>query len=357
MRATGGLSDAAEAHRWRQDLRLDPRERSDAAVRTFASLIARHAPEDGFFETALVGVKLIRWSVPTEPMPVIYEPTVCMVAQGRKQACLGDMSFVYDNARHLIASVDLPVAGSVIEASTDKPYLCMQIDLSSADLAELVLSAPAKPGRQPPTASAGLTVDDTTPELLDAATRLVATLDNADDVETLGPLILREIRYRLLQGPSGAIIRNMIRRDSRLAQIGRAILWLRGNFRSVCRIGDAADVAGMSRSKFHQHFRSITGLSPIEFRTQLRLQEARRLMVFEAHDAASAGFAVGYESPSQFSREYVRVFNDTPANDAHQRREALALMVPRPVRSTPRLKPALDDRISRSRSPIASHFA
>jgi AraC-like DNA-binding protein len=288
----------------------------------FAGLIACHAPSDGFFKTPIDGVTLIRWSTPTEPMPVIYEPTVCLVAQGRKQASVGTTSFIYDHSRHLIASVDLPVMGSVIEASETKPYLCLQIDLNPGELAELVLRYPGE--ASDPTSSTGLSLNDTTPEMLNAASRLVALLDTPNDINELAPLILREIQYRLLTGPAGGIIRNMARAESRLNQIARAILWIRQHYREACRIEDAAEVAGMSRSKFHLHFRAVTGLTPIEFRTQLRMQEARRLMVAEARDAASAGFAVGYESPSQFSRDYLRLFGVPPARDAGQLRASMA---------------------------------
>lgn len=289
----------------------------------FAGLIARHAPSDGFSETPIAGLKLIRWSTPSEPMPVIYEPTVCLVAQGRKRASVGTTTFVYDHARHLIASVGLPVMGSVIEASEAKPYLCAQIDLNTADLAELVLRHPSS-GSDATVSASGLILGDTTPEMLDATSRLIALLDAPKDIGELAPLVLREIQYRLLTGSAGEIIRHMARGESRLNQVARAILWLRQNYRQACRIEEAAEVAGMSRSNFHLHFKAVTALSPIEYRTQLRLQEARRLMVAEAQDAASAGFAVGYESPSQFSREYLRLFGVPPARDAGQLRAALA---------------------------------
>lgn len=289
----------------------------------FAELIARHAPTDGFFDTPLGGVTLIRWSTPTEPMPVIYEPTVCLVAQGRKRASVGTTTFVYDNARHLIASVGLPVMGSVIQASEEEPYLCCQVDLNVGELAELVLRHPTVAADAEIPVS-GLTLGDTSSEMLDAACRLVGLLDTPGDIAELAPLARREIQYRLLTGPAGAIIRSMTRGESRLSQIARAILWLRKHYREACRIEEAAEVAGMSRSRFHLHFREVTALSPIEFRTQLRMQEARRLMVAEARDAASAGFEVGYESPSQFSRDYVRLFGIPPARDADQLRAALA---------------------------------
>ncbi|MBT9432329.1 AraC family transcriptional regulator [Candidatus Sodalis endolongispinus] len=157
--------------------------------------------------------------------------------------------------------------------------------------------------------------------MLDAAIRLVGLLDTPHDINALAPLTLREILYRLLVGPNGVIIRNMVLADSRLNQIARAILWIRTHFREPCRIENAAEIAGMSRSNFYLHFKAVTTLSPIEFRTHLRLQEARRLMVSEAADAASAGFQVGYESHSQFSRDYARIFGMSPARHARRLRQ------------------------------------
>jgi AraC-like DNA-binding protein len=284
-------------------------------LETFAGIIARHAPHDGTFECALPGVKLIRSSTPTMPMPVIYEPTVCFVAQGRKRATLGTTAYNYDPARHLIASVGLPVMGSVTEASEAEPYLSLQLDLDIAELGELSIRHPEPPD-EPIALPAGLTLNETTPALLDAAVRLVGLLDAPDDIDALAPLSIREILYRLLTGSEGGIVRHMARADSRLNQVSRAIIWIRAHFRTACRIEQAADIAGMSRSSFHLHFRAVTAMSPIEFRTQLRMQEARRLMVIEAMDAASAGFHVGYGSPSQFSRDYSRLFGSPPAAHA-----------------------------------------
>jgi AraC-like DNA-binding protein len=285
------------------------------ALRTLTDLIARHAPHDGTFDSPLPGVKLIRASTPTMPMPVIYEPTVCFVAQGRKRALLGSSAYTYDPARYLLASVGLPVMGSVIEASAAAPYLSLQLDLDLAELGELAIRHPPPAGAAA-AAPLGLTLNRITPGLLDAVVRLAALLDMPHDIAALAPLTVREILYRLLTGPDGGVVRHMAQADSRLNHVARAIVWIRTHFRDACRIEDAAQVAGMSRSTFHQHFRAITSLSPIEFRTQLRLQEARRLMVGGALDAASAGFEVGYDSPSQFSRDYARVFGMPPAKHA-----------------------------------------
>ncbi|WP_027350828.1 AraC family transcriptional regulator [Halotalea alkalilenta] len=286
---------------------------------TLVDLIGRHAPADGSHETPMPGVKLLRASSPTMPMPVIYAPTLCLIAQGTKQAALGETTYRYDPAHFLVASVELPVMGSVIEASSSHPYLSLQLDLDSAELSDLAIRYPASAGEEV-TSPAGLTLNRTTPALLDAAIRLVGLLDAPHDIDALAPLTIREILYRLLTGPDSSVVRHMAQADSRLNQIARAIVWIRAHFRGPCRIEHAAEVAGMSRSTFHLHFKAVTTMSPIEFRTQLRMQEARRLMVSDAADAASAGFQVGYESPSQFSRDYARIFGMPPARHASQTR-------------------------------------
>lgn len=283
-----------------------------------ADILARHAPHDGTFDTPLGGVSLLRASTPTMPMPVVYEPTLCLVAQGRKQAVLGTTAYVYDAANYLVASVDLPVMGSVIEASEDKPYLCLRLNLDMTALSDLALRYPSDDtvSEEGP----GLCLNRTTPELLDAAVRLAGLLDTPADIDALAPLVTREILYRLLTGPGNRVVRQMAQANSRLNAIARAIVWLRAHYAQECRIDDMADVARMSRSTFHTHFKAVTSMSPLEFRTQLRMQEARRLMVAEGLDAASAGYRVGYESPSQFSRDYVRLFGTPPARDASRLR-------------------------------------
>ncbi|MGV3679846.1 MAG: AraC family transcriptional regulator N-terminal domain-containing protein [Acidovorax sp.] len=288
-------------------------------LNSLADLLARHTASDGIHASAIPGVGLIRTSAPTMPMPVVYEPTLCLVAQGRKRAVLGTTSYVYDAAQYLIASVDLPVMGSVIEASAERPYLCLVLDLDMARLSELALRHPV-PNEEAGAPARGIALSQTTPELLDAALRLVSLLDAPQDIAELAPLVQREIFYRLLTGPGNALVRQLAQADSRLNQIARAIAWIRGRYTEAWSIDDLAEVAGMSKSSFHAHFKAVTSMSPLEFRTQLRLQEARRMMVAEAMDAASAGFHVGYESPSQFSRDYGRAFGLPPAKDAQRLR-------------------------------------
>ena len=284
-----------------------------------ADIISRHAPTDGTHSCALPGVKLHRASTPTMPMPVIYEPTLCIVAQGRKRAMLGSNAFIYDPASYLIASVDLPIMGSVIEASVERPYLCLQLDLDMSVLGDLAIRHPARCANAE-YLPAGLALNQITPTLLDAAIRMTSLMDTPEDIDALAELTIREILYRLLTGRSESTIRQMAQADSRLSQIARAIIWIRTHYQRACTIEQAADIAGMSRSTFHLHFRAITSMSPLEFRTHLRLQEAQRLMVGDAMDAASAGFCVGYGSPSQFSRDYARIFGMPPARHASQLR-------------------------------------
>ena len=289
-------------------------------LNALVDIIDRHTPEDGTYPCALPGVTLIRASSPTMPMPVIYTPTLCLVAQGTKEARLGETTYRYNAENYLIASVELPVMGSVIEATEERPYLCLQLDFDMTTLSELAISYPGTltDAQDPP---AGIMLNKTTPELLDAAVRLATLLDTPHDIDALAPLTLREIFYRLLTGSQGYIIRHMAQAESRFSQIARSIIWIRTHFREACRIEQAASVAGMSRSAFHHHFKAVTTMSPIAFRTHLRMQEARRLMVSDAVDAASAGFHVGYESPSQFSRDYVRIFGISPARHASQLRK------------------------------------
>ena len=292
------------------------------SLHTLVDLIDRHAPGDGLHPTAIPGVSLARAAAPTLPMPVVYEPTLCLIAQGRKRVIAGGRSFVYDAASYLVASIDIPVMGSVIEASERAPYLCLVLDMDMTALSELALRHPG-PADRSVLPAAGIELNDTSPELFDAAVRLARLLDTPQHIEELAPLAVREILYRLLTGSGHGVLRQLANADSRLRQIAKAIAWLRSHYTEGCRIEDIADVAGMSRSTFHTHFKAVTAMSPLAFRSQLRLQEARRLMVAQAVDAAGAGYRVGYESPSQFSRDYRRLFGVPPAEDARRlRREA-----------------------------------
>ena len=278
-----------------------------------ASLVMRHIPQDGMYDMPVPGLALIRYGAPTDRVPVLHQPALCIIAQGAKVVTLAEESYRYDPASHLVVSVDLPLTGQVVEASPDRPYVCIRIDLEPALLSELMLERPAPPKGE---SFRGLHLSRSTPELLDAATRLVRLLDRPQDAAALAPLVRREIHYWLLTGDQAGIVRQIGAADSRLAQVNRAIAWIRQNFDRPFSIEALARTAGMSASSLHHHFKTVTAMSPLQYQKQIRLQEARRLMLSEARDAQAAGFEVGYESPSQFSREYARLFGAPPARDA-----------------------------------------
>ena len=282
-------------------------------IQDLAAAMGRHASTDGRHPTALPGLALLRSSAPSMPIHTIYRPTLCVVAQGRKRVMLGQTAFVYDPAMFLVCAVDLPVIGAVIEASAEAPYLCLALDLDLVALGELALGHPVP---QPNEASVGLALSPATPGLIDAATRLVQLLDAPSDASVLAPLVEREILWRLMTGEQGGMIRRIASAESRLAQVGRAIGWLKDHFADRFAIEDVAGISGMSASAFYEHFKAATAMTPLQYRNQLRLQEARRLMVVESLDAAAAGFQVGYDSPSQFSRDYTKLFGAPPARDA-----------------------------------------
>ena len=289
-----------------------------------ATAIARHLAMPGMTATALPRLCLFRADAPTVPLPTVYEASVCLIAQGSKRVALGDQVVMFDAAHHLVVSVDLPLVGHVTRASAEAPYLCCKIDFDLHALADLVL-ADAEPFARGP--APVLAACPTDPELVDAACRLVGLLDRPRDAEVLAPLIEREILHRLLAGPYGTAMRRSAAADSHLARVARAIARIRDQLDAPLRVADLAAAAGMSASSFHQHFKAVTRLSPIEYQKQLRLQEARRLMLSLGINAGAAAFAVGYESPSQFSREYARLFGASPARDVrHTKSEGGALI-------------------------------
>lgn len=291
-----------------------------SAVEHLSSLLERHTPHDGMHACALPGVTLIRSSAPTVPMPSIYTPSVCLVTQGRKRAALGDRTFVYGKGDYLVASVDLPIVGTVTGASAEAPYLCLQIDLDIAVLGELAIAHPRPGGVARP--GTGLMINGVTDALAHACARLVSLLDTPGDIAALAPLANREILYRLLTGPAADMMRHIALADGSLVRVARAIGWIRNHYHQPLSIETLAAEAAMSSSALHAHFKAVTTMSPLQYRAQLRLQEARRLMVAEGAEAAQAGFRVGYESPSQFNREYSRHFGTAPAKDAARLRRS-----------------------------------
>jgi len=291
-----------------------------AALEGLGKRIARWTESGELFTTAVPGLGLFRRNEPSEPKTGMYEPSICLVAQGAKRVKLGEESYVYDAQHYLITSVHLPTVVQVIEASPERPYLGLRLTFDLRELAQMMADShlPAPRTQQ---SSRGMATGAVTPPLMNAFVRLIDLLDNEEDIPILAPVIQREIIYRLLVGDQGARLRQIAAAGSQSQQIARAIDWLKGNFTQPLRIDDLATKARMSTSTFHHHFRSMTALSPLQYQKQLRLQEARRLMLSERLDAATAAFQVGYESPSQFSREYNRLFGAPPLRDVNSIRQ------------------------------------
>jgi AraC-like DNA-binding protein len=258
-----------------------------------------------------VSIALVR--EPTPPAAVMSEPSLAVVGQGVKRTVLNGVPYDYRAGQYLVVSVDLPVIGQALEASREEPFVVFSMTLEPAAIAPLLLEA-AEEARPP--AFTGLAVSDATPELLDPVVRLLRLLDRPDDLRVLAPGLQREILWRLITGEQGALVRQIGLANSHLAHISRAIRWIREHYREPVLIADLADLSGMSASTFHRHFRAATSMTPIQFQKQIRLQEARALLMTAPVNVAEIGYLVGYESPSQFSREYRRTFGTTPGRDA-----------------------------------------
>jgi AraC-like DNA-binding protein len=272
------------------------------------SLLARHADQ-----TLLPGVTIKASTTVTEPMPGLTHPLIALVAQGTKRTVLAGQVLTYGAGQYLIVSTELPVTANVTEASVSAPYLVVGLTLRPAMIAALLLDLP--PDRRPADRP-GIAVSDVTAGLLDPIVRLLRLLDHPADLPVLAEAAEREIVWRLLTGEQGAMVRQIGLADGRLSQIGRAIRWIRSHYADSFRVSDLAREAAMSPTSFHRHFRAVTTMSPIQFQKQIRLQEARALLLASPGDVAGAGFAVGYQSASQFTREYRRMFGLPPGRDA-----------------------------------------
>ncbi len=283
--------------------------------------IARWTDKGELFTTAIPGLSLYRRDEPTGPISGMYEPSICLVAQGAKRVMLGDEEYVYDERNYLITSVHLPTVVQIVDARREKPYLGLKLKLDQREMSQLMADSNLPPP-QPRQSSRGMSTGEVTMPLLTAFQRLVDLLDEPKDIPILAPVIQREIIYRLLVGDQGARLRQIASAGSQSHQISKAIDWLKGNFTQPLRIDDLATQVNMSTSTFHHHFRTLTAMSPLQYQKTLRLNEARRLMLAERLDAATAAFQVGYESPSQFSREYSRMFGAPPLRDIMELRQA-----------------------------------
>ena len=277
-------------------------------------LIDKFSNGDGIHLTAMPGVKCIKAAVSSMKIPVVYEPSICLIVQGAKEVMLGDEVYRYNPSEFLVVSVDLPVTGQVVQASKEVPYLSLQIDLDLCEISELIpeINSYIEP---PASSSRGLFVGNTDVALEHSILRLIELLETPEDIPFLEPMVRREIYYRFLKGPYGHRMVQMAAHGGNMQRISQVIEFLKLNFDKAIGIAQMIDVANMSPSSFHAHFEEVTAMSPLQYQKRLRLLEARRMMLAEAVDASNAAYRVGYESPSQFSREYSRMFGAPPARD------------------------------------------
>jgi AraC-like DNA-binding protein len=288
--------------------------------------IGRAVPRDGDSEP-LKGLRLTRVSSTPEPAHGVAVPAFCVIAQGTKEIYLGEERYQYDPYHYLLSTVELPIVIQSIEASPEKPYLSLRLELDAPLVASVMLEAAMLSLRRESGSARALDVSPLDDHLLEAAVRLVRLVEApASEARILLPLIMREIVFRLLVGQQGARLRHLAVSGSQTDRIARAIERLRNDFDKPLRIDGLAKEFGMSSSGFHEHFKAVTAMSPLQFQKQLRLQEARRLLLGEDLDAATVGYRVGYEDTSQFSREYKRQFGEPPMRDVERLRQTAAPM-------------------------------
>ena len=289
-------------------------------LKVFGDTIALYTKNVDRFATPIQGFWLFNRRETTPPLSVMYDPCICLIAQGEKQVFQGNDTFTYDCQNYLLTSVHLPTLASVSKASREKPCLGIRLDLDLKAVAQL-MSEHELPASSRAASERSMEIGAVSIELLDAFQRLLNLLKNEKEIPILAPVIIKEIHYRLLVGEQGKRIRQIASGGSKSNQVSKAIRWLKQNYSESLRVDEMAKEMGMSISTFHHHFRAMTNLSPLQYQKQLRLQEARSLMLSENQDAATAAFNVGYESPSQFSREYSRHFGAPPIRDINQLRD------------------------------------
>lgn len=298
----------------RASLTRDPSVRS--ALHELLALARRHARPS--CNELLPNLTLWTSDRPTSPVPVVYEPMLYFTLQGTKLMTVGDRRFEHSPGTFLLASVDVPVVCAVTDCSVERPYFGLAVTLDPAAIAALLLDVSSMP-RVPDVPQDELetmTLCASTTPMEDALLRYMRLVDAPEDVPLLAPMIERELLYRVLKSERGAVLRLIARADSRISQIQRAVKWIRAHLAEPLPVEKLAGVASMSVSSFHRHFKAVTGLSPLAYHKQMRLREARRRLVLEPRAVASVAFSVGYESASQFSREYTREFGMPPARDA-----------------------------------------
>ncbi|WP_426113915.1 AraC family transcriptional regulator N-terminal domain-containing protein [Pseudomonas sp. DSP3-2-2] len=279
-----------------------------------ADLIRRYAPKEGSFQTAIAPLFMARYENPSESLPAVAQPALCIFAHGSKQVRLGDETYTYDPLNYLVVSVAMPLSGRILNATVDNPNLALRLDIDPVEINALIaeagpMSVPTRPSGR------GLYVERIDTQLLDAVLRLSRLLDSPKDIAMLAPLIKREILYRLLRSQQGHRLYEIAIANCQTHRVTQAITWLNAHFGEPLRIEELAREVNLSVSTLHHRFKAVTAMSPLQYQKQLRLQEARRLMLADGLDASAAGYKVGYESASQFSREYSRQFGAPPLRD------------------------------------------
>jgi len=296
--------------------------RMEQSLQQMASLISRHTPSTGTHRTPVPSLTLMHATQSSEqPLESVYKPSICVVAQGAKTALLADEIYRYDASSYLVTSVELPIVGRIVEASPETPYLSLKLSFDVDVILDIVknMNHPVSI----PAASRGITVNQTSPGLLEALVRLLQLLDTPQDIPVLAPLITREILYRVLQSEQGALIQQFAVIGSHAYHIAQAIQVINREFNRPLMIEQLAKSVNMSPSAFHKHFKRVTAMSPLQYQKTVRLQEARRLMLTENVQSSDAAFRVGYESPSQFSREYARMYGRPPMLDVQELRGSI----------------------------------
>jgi AraC-like DNA-binding protein len=286
----------------------------DDRQRELAVLVDKYSSGEGVQATAVRGLFCIRLSAPNMKLPSVYQPSICVIVQGAKQVLLEEEIYRYAPPQFLAVSVDLPLLGQVVEASAERPYLCLQIEIDPRQIGELIAQSRDAEWSRDDTPR-GLFVGTLDGATQEAVLRLARLLETPRDIPVLAPMMLREFHYRLLSGDYGPVIAQMAIAGSNTRKIGEIIRKIRTHLAAPIRVEDLAAIANMSPSSFHQHFKAVTAMSPLQYQKRLRLTEARHILLSENVDAASTAYRVGYQSVSQFSREYARMFGAPPIRD------------------------------------------
>ncbi len=300
-------------------------QKHEAAIdrcKELAALVDRYTDGrgNGAHATAIDPLVFMRECNPSTAMHGISEPLLAIVVQGKKEGVLNEETYQYGVAQYLVVSVDLPLSGCVVEATPDQPYLGFKLKLDPVQLCDIIAQTNLSIGKQE--SVRGWFVSDAAPPLIDCAIRLTHLLDTPQDIPFLAPMIIRELYYRLLLGEQGEAVRQIATSGSNMQRVAEVIKQIKADFTKPLRVEDLAEQANMSPSSFHRHFKAVTSMSPLQYQKQLRLLSARQMLLAEDADATYTAYQVGYESPSQFSREYSRMFGAPPIKDIERLRIA-----------------------------------